>query len=126
MGSKVQVVFYLSTPPSVFGSIIKYLGTVGLAHEYDSKIVIEKPFGRDLESALALNKKISEVFDEKQVYRIDHYLGKETVQDLLLQRFANTIFEPIWNRRYIECVQLTLAEEIGVGTRGGIMIRVER
>lgn len=119
LGSKVQVVFYLSTPPSVFGSIIKYLGTVGLAHEYDSKIVIEKPFGRDLESALALNKKISEVFDEKQVYRIDHYLGKETVQDLLLQRFANTIFEPIWNRRYIECVQLTLAEEIGVGTRGG-------
>jgi glucose-6-phosphate 1-dehydrogenase len=84
-----------------------------------SKVVIEKPFGRDLGSARELNKVISGVFEEPQVYRIDHYLGKETVQDLLVQRFGNSIFEPLWNREYIDCVQITVAESLGVGTRGG-------
>ncbi|MFP6854685.1 MAG: glucose-6-phosphate dehydrogenase, partial [Opitutales bacterium] len=84
-----------------------------------SKVVIEKPFGRDLNSAKDLNVVISRHFDEQQVFRIDHYLGKETVQSLLVQRFANSIFEPIWNRRYVECVQITVSESIGVGSRAG-------
>jgi glucose-6-phosphate 1-dehydrogenase len=82
-------------------------------------VIIEKPFGRDLESAKGLNQTIAAVFDEQQVFRIDHYLGKETVQDLLVQRFANAIFEPLWNRNFIDSVQITVAEEVGVGTRGG-------
>lgn len=124
VGREVQVLFYISTPPSVFKPILENLGASGLARRhhhtsYASKVVIEKPFGSDLDSARELNRVITDHFDEQQVYRIDHYLGKETVQDLLVQRFANTIFEPLWNRRYVECVQITVAEDIGVGSRGG-------
>ncbi len=123
IGREVQVVFYISTPPSVFKPILENLGASGLARRhlhtpFASKVVIEKPFGSDLESARELNRVITEQFDERQVYRIDHYLGKETVQDLLVQRFANSIFEPLWNRRYVECVQITVAEDLGVGSRG--------
>jgi len=123
-GREVQTVFYVSTPPSVFRPILENLGAAGLAARHRgtllaSKVVIEKPFGRDLATAQELNRVIGAVFDESQVFRIDHYLGKETVQDLLVQRFANAIFEPLWNRNYVDCVQITVAEEVGVGTRGG-------
>lgn len=124
LGTQVQRLFYISTPPSVFQPIIANLGYSGLARAHlgtklASKVIIEKPFGRDLESARALNTSINSVFEESQVYRIDHYLGKETVQDLLVQRFANAIFEPLWNREYVDNVQITVAESLGVGTRGG-------
>ena len=124
LGRDVQRLFYISTPPSVFAPIIENLGASGLAAKhlgeaYHSKVIIEKPFGRDLTSARELNATIRSVFEEHQVYRIDHYLGKETVQDLLVQRFANAIFEPLWNRNFIDNVQITVAEEVGVGTRGG-------
>jgi len=124
VGSEVQSLFYISTPPSVFSPIIQNLGASGLGGRYlgkphHSKVIIEKPFGRDLDSARALNSEIRSVFEESQVYRIDHYLGKETVQDLLVQRFANSIFEPLWNRNFIESVQITVAEDQGVGTRAG-------
>jgi len=124
LGRDVQRVFYISTPPSVFEPIIENLGSSGMAKAHAgtkvaSKVIIEKPFGKDLESARQLNQTINGVFEESQVYRIDHYLGKETVQDLLVQRFANAIFEPIWNREYVDCVQITVAENIGVGSRGG-------
>src|SRR6185436_66951 len=84
-----------------------------------ARIIIEKPIGRDLESARAINDAIAEVFDERQIYRIDHYLGKETVQNILVMRFANSIFEPLFNQRYVDHVQITVAEEEGVGTRAG-------
>jgi glucose-6-phosphate 1-dehydrogenase len=124
LGREVQPLFYISTPPTVFAPIIRNLGASGLAAKYlgqphQAKVIIEKPFGRDLVSARALNATVRAVFDEPQVYRIDHYLGKETVQDLLVQRFANSIFEPLWNRNFISSVQVTVAEEVGVGTRGG-------
>ena len=124
LGRDVQRLFYISTPPSVFAPILLNLGASGLAakhlsHPHHSKVIIEKPFGKDLASARALNETIRSVFEEHQVYRIDHYLGKETVQDLLVQRFANAIFEPLWNRNFIDSVQITVAEEVGVGTRGG-------
>jgi glucose-6-phosphate 1-dehydrogenase len=124
IGSEVQSLFYISTPPSVFFPIIENLGASGLGGRYlgkphHSKVIIEKPFGKDLDSARALNVELRSVFEENQVYRIDHYLGKETVQDLLVQRFANSIFEPIWNRNYIDSVQITVAEDQGVGTRAG-------
>src|SRR5204862_29928 len=90
-----------------------------LGQQQHSKVIIEKPFGRDLASARALNHELTTVFAEEQVFRIDHYLGKETVQDLLVLRFANSIFEPLWNRNYVDHVQITVAEELGVGTRGG-------
>src|SRR5690606_18345106 len=123
VGRDVQVLFYISTPPSVFAPILKNLGAAGLAHKHlgqahHAKVIIEKPFGRDLASARELNGTIRSVFEEHQVYRIDHYRGKETVQDLLVQRFSNAIFEPLWNRNYIESVQITVAEEVGVGSRG--------
>ena len=124
VGREMQSLFYISTPPSVFAPILSNLGSSGLAAKYPeqghhSKVIIEKPFGRDLESARQLNATLRSVFEEKQVYRIDHYLGKETVQDLLVQRFANAIFEPLWNRNFIDSVQITVAEEGGVGTRAG-------
>jgi len=116
--------FYLSTPPSFFPVIVQHLGATGLARpkfpgKSWTRIVIEKPFGRDLGSAERLNRTMTSVFEEKQVYRIDHYLGKETVQNLLVFRFSNGVFEPVWNRRYIDHVQITVAEELGVEKRGG-------
>jgi glucose-6-phosphate 1-dehydrogenase len=124
LGRDVQRLFYISTPPTVFAPILANLGASGLAAKHlatplHSKVVIEKPFGRDLASARELNTTIRSVCEEHQVYRIDHYLGKETVQDLLVQRFANAIFEPLWNRNFIDSVQITVAEEVGVGSRGG-------
>ena len=124
IGQQLQSLFYISTPPSVFAPILQNLGTSGLARRYvrqvnQSKVIIEKPFGKDLASAQALNRSLLAEFEESQVFRIDHYLGKETVQDLLVQRFANSIFEPLWNRNYIEHVQITVAEEVGVGSRAG-------
>src|SRR5436309_7699159 len=114
--------FYLSSAPQYFAPIVKQLGRAELTKE-DSKhwrrVVIEKPFGRDLESARELNREIQEVLKEDQIYRIDHYLGKETVQNILVFRFGNSIFEPIWNRRYIDSVQITAAEKVGVEQRGG-------
>jgi glucose-6-phosphate 1-dehydrogenase len=115
--------FYLATPPSFFPVMVKHLGAVGLAKPKDpgktwTRVIIEKPFGRDLASAKELNRVVTGVFDEEQVYRIDHYLGKETVQNLLVFRFANGIFEPVWNRRYIDHVQIAVAEELGVENRG--------
>ncbi len=113
--------FYLATPPAVYPLIIEQLGRAGLAKHPDGKswvrIIIEKPFGRDLGSAKELNEQVLRVFDESQVYRIDHYLGKETVQNLLVLRFGNGIFEPLWNRNYVDHVQITAAEELGVEHR---------
>ncbi len=117
-----NVLFYLATPPSLFEPIIERLASVGLTDESAGawrRIIIEKPFGRDLESARALNRSILAVLQEPQVYRIDHYLGKETVQNIIALRFGNGIFEPIWNRRYIDHVQITVAETVGVEQRGG-------
>lgn len=115
--------FYLATPPSLYTGIIKHLGAAGLnrptARSRWSRIIIEKPFGTDLASAQSLNQEVLQSFREGQVYRIDHYLGKETVQNILFFRFANAIFEPIWNRRYIDHVQITVAESIGIEHRAG-------
>ncbi|HKO99032.1 MAG TPA: glucose-6-phosphate dehydrogenase [Pyrinomonadaceae bacterium] len=115
-------IFYLATAPDFFGLIAKHLGEAKLARSKKgswTRIIVEKPFGKDLESARKLNKELAAVFDEKQVYRIDHYLGKETVQNLLAFRFANSIFEPLWNRQYIDHIQITNAETKGVEGRGG-------
>jgi glucose-6-phosphate 1-dehydrogenase len=123
LGTGGNRLFYLSTPPSLFGQIIDMLDAAGLGPKNDktgwTRIIIEKPFGTDLDSARALQAEVSKVFDEKAVYRIDHYLGKEPVQDIMALRFANVIFEPLWNRRYIESVQITAAETVGVEERGG-------
>ncbi|HEU0237512.1 MAG TPA: glucose-6-phosphate dehydrogenase [Candidatus Limnocylindrales bacterium] len=114
--------YYLATQPSAFSEIVAQLGRVGLDHETHGggwrRIVIEKPFGHDLDSARRLNRDVGKVFRESQIYRIDHYLGKETVRNLLVFRFGNGIFEPIWNRRHIDHVQITVAESIGVEGRG--------
>jgi glucose-6-phosphate 1-dehydrogenase len=113
--------FYLAVPPSQFAPVVQRLGKAGLTEESETawrRVVIEKPFGHDLESAQTLNRDILQVLGEKQIYRIDHYLGKETVQNILAFRFANGIFEPIWNRRYIDHVQITVAETVGVEGRG--------
>ncbi len=113
--------FYLATPPAVFAPIGCHLGRSGLAREENGawrRVIIEKPFGTDLASARALNQKLLEVLDEDQIYRIDHYLGKETVQNILVLRFANGLFEPIWNRHHIDHVQITVAESATVGRRG--------
>ncbi len=128
-GTGGNALFYLATPPSAFPEIIRRLGAAGLARPDKiaknrekpgswARIVVEKPFGRDLASARALNRLLQETFGEEQVYRIDHYLGKETVQNLLVFRFANGIFEPVWNRDYVDHVQITVAESIGVEERG--------
>lgn len=124
IGRDIQILFYISTPPGVFKPILENLGASGLASRHRgtplaSKIIVEKPFGRDLKSAKELNRIIRKEFAEEQVYRIDHYLGKETVQDLLVQRFANSIFEPIWNLKYVEYVEITVAEDIGIAGRAG-------
>jgi glucose-6-phosphate 1-dehydrogenase len=120
-GTQGNRLFYLATPPSTYVEIIQNLGHSGLARQgRDSwaRIVVEKPFGHDLESARDLNHQVLQVFDESQVYRIDHYLGKETVRNILVFRFANGIFEPVWNRRYVDHVQITVAEDLGVEGRG--------
>src|SRR5215470_16684192 len=118
-GSSANHLFYCSTPPTLAPAIVKGLGAAGLADEAKgwSRIVIEKPFGRDLESAKKLNAEIASVFEEHQVYRIDHYLGKETVQNLLVFRFGNSLFEPVWNRNNIDYVEITAAESVGVESR---------
>jgi glucose-6-phosphate 1-dehydrogenase len=121
-GTNGNRLFYLACQPSSFPMIIAQLGRVGLDHEVHGggwrRVVVEKPFGRDLDSARRLNREVGKVFRESQVYRIDHYLGKETVRNLLVFRFGNGIFEPLWNRRYVDHVQITVAESIGVETRG--------
>jgi glucose-6-phosphate 1-dehydrogenase len=114
--------FYLSIPPAAFPVVVKQLARTGLAEPTPNqwrRVVIEKPFGHDLTSAKQLNKIVNEVFPEESVFRIDHYLGKETVQNILALRFANQLFEPIWNANYVDHVQITMAEDIGIGGRAG-------
>ncbi|HUP84878.1 MAG TPA: glucose-6-phosphate dehydrogenase [Acidimicrobiales bacterium] len=124
LGTGGNRVFYFATVPNVFGMLASALAEHGLARRREDgphafvRVVVEKPFGRDLPSAQALDRELHSVFDESQLYRIDHYLGKETVQNVLALRFANAIFEPVWNRRYVESVQITVAESVGVGHRG--------
>jgi glucose-6-phosphate 1-dehydrogenase len=115
-----NVLFYLATPPSAFSPIVRRLGEAGLARGDAGwrRVIVEKPFGSDLESARALDAELNAVLREEQIFRIDHYLGKETVQNLLVFRFANGLFEPIWNRRYVDHVQITVAEDLGVEGRG--------
>jgi glucose-6-phosphate 1-dehydrogenase len=121
-GTRGNRICYLATQSSAFPVIVGQLGRTGLDHEVHGggwrRVVIEKPFGRDLESAKRLNREVGRVFRESQVYRIDHYLGKETVRNLMVFRFGNGIFEPLWNRRYVDHVQITMAESIGVEERG--------
>jgi glucose-6-phosphate 1-dehydrogenase len=121
-GTRGNRLFYLATQPSQFSEIVAQLGRVGLDHEkHDGgwrRVVIEKPFGHDLPSAQKLNREVGKVFRESQVYRIDHYLGKETVRNLMVFRFGNSLFEPIWNRRYVDHIQITVAESIGIENRG--------
>jgi glucose-6-phosphate 1-dehydrogenase len=123
MGGVCNRLYYFAAPPSTFPILINSLGAAGLNHPTTPggfvRVIIEKPYGRDSESARTLDEVVHAVFDESQVYRIDHYLGKETVQNLLALRFANAIFEPLWNRQYVDHVEVTVAESLGVGHRGG-------
>jgi glucose-6-phosphate 1-dehydrogenase len=115
------VLFYLATPPNLFGEVVRRLGEAGLVQTDEDtwrRVIVEKPFGHDLESARALSAELARVLREDQIYRIDHYLGKETVQNILVFRFANGLFEPIWNRTYVDHIQLTVAETVGVEDRG--------
>jgi glucose-6-phosphate 1-dehydrogenase len=118
-GAEANRIFYLAVPPSLIEPIVNGLDKARLNQPRDrTRIVVEKPFGWDLDSAKALNHTIKKAFAERQIYRIDHYLGKETVQNILAFRFANSLFEPIWDRRYIDHVQITVAEQLGVEHRG--------
>ena len=116
-----NIMFYLATPPDAYPGIIRNLGESQCTKGFDgwTRLVVEKPYGEDLASASALDAEVHKVFNEDQVYRIDHYLGKETVQNIMVFRFANGIFEPLWNRNYVDFVQITAAETVGVGTRAG-------
>ena len=120
-----RCIYYLAVPPFVYPTIVEQLGNAGLSCPDENstkrqiRLVVEKPFGRSLQTAAELNNKIRKCFDESRIYRIDHYLGKETVQNILMFRFANAIFEPVWNRNYIDHVQITIAESLGVEHRGG-------
>lgn len=120
-GQPAQRLYYLSTSPDLYAPIVARLGAAGMADDKAAsrRVIIEKPFGTNLETGRKLNDDVHAVFREDQVYRIDHYLGKETVQNLLVLRFANSIFEPVWNRNYVDHVQITVAEEVAVGSRGG-------
>jgi glucose-6-phosphate 1-dehydrogenase len=121
-GTRGNYFYYLATAPGFFSTCIKQLGDAGLTEESNGqwrRVIIEKPFGRDFDSACSLNAEITKVLDEHQIYRIDHYLGKETVQNILALRFSNGIFEPIWNRNYIDHIQIMAAETVGVEQRGG-------
>jgi glucose-6-phosphate 1-dehydrogenase len=122
LGDAQHPLYYLAIPPEMFATVARGLGRSGCAR--GSRIVVEKPFGRDLESARALNETLVEIFDESQILRIDHYLGKESVQNLLMFRFANTFVEPVWRARYVERVRITMAEKLGVEGRGAFYEQV--
>jgi glucose-6-phosphate 1-dehydrogenase len=120
-GTRGNYFYYLATSPELFSKVVRHLGDADLTKEETGwrRVIIEKPFGRDYDSARRLNQEVREVLAENQIYRIDHYLGKETVQNILVFRFSNGIFEPIWNRRYIDHIQITVSETVGVEQRGG-------
>jgi glucose-6-phosphate 1-dehydrogenase len=123
-GTLERIIYYLATPPEAYDDIVHHLRTTGLAMhrslpEAWPRVVVEKPFGRDLDSAQTLNRRFRHAFGEEQIYRIDHYLGKETVQNIMVLRFANGIFEPLWHQKYVDHIQITVSETLGVGERGG-------